>query len=237
MSFERIENKKIYQVIIERIIDLIRTDELRVGEKLPPERELAAKFGVSRPSVREALRVMEVMGLLDRRPGGGSVVTDVNIGGLLNMVAPIFLKREGLAIELVELRYLLETRAAELAASNITDSRAKQLNACIGRMSAAQSKGDAEAEVRADIDFHQSIFSFTDNYALRQAATFVTDLLENSVRFGRRVVLEGGYGDRQLLDQHRRIYESIVAGEPEQARKAMEAHMNLVVEYYLRWAG
>lgn len=237
MSFERIENKKIYQIIIERIVDMIRTDELKVGEKIPPERELAAKFGVSRPSVREALRVMEVMGLLERRPGGGSVVTDVNIGGLLNMVAPIFLKREGLAIELVELRYLLETRAAELAAGNMTKERAAELEACVERMASAQEAGDAEAEALADIDFHQSIFSFTDNFALRQAATFVTDLLEHSVRFGRQVVLEGGYGDRELLQQHRRIYEAVVAGEPDRARKAMEAHMNLVVEYYLRWAG
>lgn len=70
MSYERIENKKIYQIIIDRIVDMIRTDELKVGEKLPPERELAAKFGVSRPSVREALRVREVIGLLERRPGG-----------------------------------------------------------------------------------------------------------------------------------------------------------------------
>lgn len=237
MSFEPIENKKIYQIIIERIVDMIRKDELKVGEKIPPERELALKFGVSRPSVREALRVMEVMGLLERRPGGGSVVTDVNIGGLLNMVAPIFLKREGLAIELVELRYLLETRAAELAAANITQERVAELRECVERMTSAQELGDAEAEAVADIGFHQSIFSFTDNYALRQAATFVTDLLENSVRFGRRVVLEGGYGDRELLEQHRRIFEAVASGEPEQARKAMEAHMNLVVEYYLRWAG
>lgn len=237
MSYERIENKKIYQIIIERVVDMIRRDELKVGEKLPPERELAAKFGVSRPSVREALRVMEVMGLLERRPGGGSVVTDVNIGGLLNMVAPIFLKREGLAIELVELRYLLETRAAELAARNITSGRGATLRECIERMATAQAAGDQEAEAEADISFHEAIFSFSENYALRQAATFVANLLESSVRFGRRVVLEGGYGDQALLEQHRRICEAIASGDPEPARKAMEAHMKLVLEYYFRRAG
>ena len=230
MSFERIENKKIYQIIIERIVDMIRTDELKVGEKIPPERELAVKFGVSRPSVREALRVMEVMGLLERRPGGGSVVTDVNIGGLLNLISPIFLKREGLAIELVELRYLLETRAAELAAAGITPERAAALSDCVDRMADAQAAGDSEAEARGDIDFHETIFSFSDNYALGQAASFVTNLLESSVRFGRRVVLEGGYGDQKLLEQHRRILEGISAGDAKAARAAMEEHMSLVIE-------
>lgn len=213
---------------------MIRRDELRVGEKLPPERELAERFEVSRPSVREALRVMEVMGLLDRRPGGGSVVTDLNIGELLNLVSPIFLKRGGLAIELVELRYLLETRAAELAARNITDSGATSLSVCIEHMAEAGEADNSEAEARADIEFHETIFELTANYVLQQAAHFVTTLLEGSVRFGRQVILEGGYENEKLLDQHRRIAEAISAGEPELARAAMEQHMNLVFEYYLR---
>lgn len=213
---------------------MIRRDELRVGEKLPPERELAERFEVSRPSVREALRVMEVMGLLDRRPGGGSVVTDLNIGELLNLVSPIFLKRGGLAIELVELRYLLETRAAELAARNITDTGATSLSVCIEHMAEAGEGDNSEAEARADIEFHETIFELTANYVLQQAAHFVTTLLESSVRFGRRVILEGGYENEKLLDQHRRIAEAISAGEPELARTAMEQHMNLVFEYYLR---
>lgn len=229
-----VKTKKVYQVIIEQILEMIRTGELTVGEKLPPERELAEMFHVSRPSVREALRVMEVMGLLDRRPGGGSVVTDLNIGELLNMLSPIFLKRGGLAIELVELRYLLETRAAELAARNITAEKAKALEECIVRMEAAGEAGDAESEARADIEFHETIFALTENYVLQEAARFVTSLLENSVRFGRRVILEGGYENRKLLEQHRRILVAISAGEPELARGAMETHMDLVFEYYLR---
>lgn len=213
---------------------MIRRDELRVGEKLPPERELADMFEVSRPSVREAMRVMEVMGLLDRRPGGGSVVTDLNIGELLNLLAPIFLKRGGLEIELVELRYLLETRAAELAARNITPAGAASLSSCVERMAEAGEAGDSEAEARADIEFHETIFELTDNYVLQQAARFITSLLEGSVRFGRRVILEGGYENEKLLEQHRRIVDAISAGEPELSRAAMEQHMNLVFEYYLR---
>jgi len=234
IKVQPVKTKKVYQVIIEQILEMIRTGELAVGEKLPPERELAEMFHVSRPSVREALRVMEVMGLLDRRPGGGSVVTDLNIGELLNMLSPIFLKRGGLAIELVELRYLLETRAAELAARNITPGKALSLEKCVDRMASAAEARDSEAEAQADIEFHETIFALTENYVLQEAARFVTSLLENSVRFGRRVILEGGYENRELLEQHRRILAAIAAGEPELSRAAMETHMNLVFEYYLR---
>lgn len=90
-------------------------------------------------------------------------MTDVNIGGLLNTVAPIFLKREGLAIELVELRYLLETRAAELAVRNITVDRADELRECLDCMATAQLAGDPQAEALGDIDFQGTIFSFSDN--------------------------------------------------------------------------
>lgn len=234
MEFKPVETKRVYQVIIEQIIELIRDDELRVGEKLPPERELAERFKVSRPSVREALRVMEVMGILERKPGGGSTVTDLNIGHFLNMLSPIFLKRTGLAIELVELRYLLESKAAELAAKNITEEGAATLRSCAETMSTAHEKNDTETEARADIEFHSTVFSLTGNYVLQSAAKFITDLLEQSVRFGRKVILEGGFESRSLLQQHLDIIDGIADGDPERARKAMEAHMELVVEFYLK---
>ncbi|MFO8063103.1 MAG: FadR/GntR family transcriptional regulator [Spirochaetota bacterium] len=233
MEIKPVETKRVYQVIIEQIIGLIRDDELHVGEKLPPERELAERFHVSRPSVREALRVMEVMGVLERKPGGGSIVTDLNIGHFLNMVSPIFLKRTGLAIELVELRYLLESKAAELAAENITEEGAAALRNCAEKMSVAHEEKDTEKEAQADIEFHEVVFSLTENYVLQSAAKFVTDLLEQSVRFGRKVILDGGFDSRRLLQQHIDIIEGIAGGEPKRARRAMESHMELVIDFYL----
>ena len=233
MEIKPVETKRVYQIIIEQIIGLIRDDELHVGEKLPPERELAERFHVSRPSVREALRVMEVMGVLERKPGGGSIVTDLNIGHFLNMLSPIFLKRTGLAIELVELRYLLESKAAELAAENITEEGAAALRNCAEKMSTAHDERDTEKEAEADIEFHEVVFSLTENYVLQSAAKFVTDLLEQSVRFGRKVILDGGFDSRRLLEQHLDIIEGIAGGEPKRARRAMESHMELVIDFYL----
>lgn len=234
MEFKPVETKRVYQAVIDQIIEMIREDEIRVGEKLPPERELAEQFGVSRASMREALRVMETMGLLERKPGGGSIVTDLNIGRFLNMLSPIFFKRGGLAIELVELRYLLETRAARLAAANISKEGAAELRSCAERMQEAHAKGDHEAESAVDIELHETLFRLTDNTVLVSAAKFVTDLLEHSVRFGRRVILEGGLNPDELLGQHLEIVDAVIAGDPPRAARAMGQHMQLVIDFYLQ---
>ncbi|HUX13341.1 MAG TPA: GntR family transcriptional regulator [Spirochaetia bacterium] len=147
-----VRQQRIYQVIIEQIIELIRQGKLRVGEKLPPERALAERalaemLPVSRPSMREALRVMEVIGLIDRKPGGGSHITDLNIAHFLNMISPIFLKREGLGIELLEMRFLLEIRAAELAAKAAGKAYGGELDEHIERMRRAFSADDLEGHL------------------------------------------------------------------------------------------
>jgi GntR family transcriptional repressor for pyruvate dehydrogenase complex len=234
MEFKPVETKRVYKAVMEQIIEMIRDDKLRVGEKLPPERELAVEFGVSRASIREALRVMETMGLLERKPGGGSIVTDLNIGSFLNMLSPIFFKRGGFAIELVELRYLLETKAARLAAENITEEGARELRGVVERMRRANTDGDRETESASDIELHETLFRLTGNTALVSAAKFVTDLLEHSVRFGRRVILEGGLEPGRLLEQHEEIVNAVAAGEPARAAQAMREHMELVIEFYLQ---
>jgi GntR family transcriptional repressor for pyruvate dehydrogenase complex len=176
---------------------------------------------------------METMGLLERKPGGGSVVTDLNIGRFLNMLSPIFFKRGGLAIELVELRYLLETRAARLAAANITAESAEELRSLAKQMRRAHEQADREQEAATDIALHETLFRITGNTVLMSAAKFVTDLLEHSVRFGRRVILEGGLEPGKLLEQHMEIVDAVSTGDAERAARAMENHMQLVIDFYL----
>lgn len=234
MEIKPVQTKRVYQAVIEQIIEMIREDEIKVGEKLPPERDLADQFGVSRASMREALRVMETMGLLERKPGGGSIVTDLNIGRFLNMLSPVFFKRGGMAIELVELRYLLETRAARLAAANIGKEGAEALREIAATMRRAHESGDRETESTTDIRLHEALFRITGNTVLMSAGKFVTDLLEHSVRFGRRVILEGGLEPGRLLQQHMDIVDAVTAGDPEGAARAMGEHMQLVIDFYLQ---
>jgi GntR family transcriptional repressor for pyruvate dehydrogenase complex len=229
-----IRQQRIYQIIIAQIIDLIRQDKLRVGEKLPPERTLAEMFNVSRPSVREALRVMEVIGLIERKPGGGSHITDLNIAHFLNMISPIFLRHAGFEIELLEMRFLLEIRAVELASRHASMNYRGELDEHIARMQHAFDEDDLAGQSEADIAFHRTIFKLSDNYVLQKASEFVVSMLERSVTYARGIILEGGYGSERLLEQHVSIWEAIRSGDPVQARKAMEEHMNLVLEFHMR---
>jgi len=210
-----VRQQRIYQVIIEQIIELIRQGKLRVGEKLPPERALAERalaemLPVSRPSMREALRVMEVIGLIDRKPGGGSHITDLNIAHFLNMISPIFLKREGLGIELLEMRFLLEIRAAELAAKAAGKAYGGELDEHIERMRRAFSADDLEGHLAIckAMEEHMNRMQLVRPSIFLSSISDLTDSKdERNVAFG----LSGGYSGiradgpgRPARSRHRR---------------------------------
>ena len=111
-----ISTKRIYQSVIEQFIGLITGGKLKIGDKLPPERELAERFNVSRASIREAFRAMEIIGIIEVRPGGGSYVTELNIANFMSTIAPLFMRTNDTEQDLLEFRRLLETEAVRLAA-------------------------------------------------------------------------------------------------------------------------
>ncbi|TVR63920.1 MAG: FadR family transcriptional regulator [Spirochaetaceae bacterium] len=235
MNITPISQKRIYQEIIEQIINLIRRGELEIGDRLPSERDLAEMFDVSRQSVREALRVMEVIGLVETRQGGGSYVTDINIAKFLNMIAPVFLAKKGFEYELLELRFMLEVKAAELAAGAPVQKGLSPIEESITKMRSAVADGQPDAGVAADIAFHRAIFEMSGNWVLSKAAEFVVSILEVSVSYGRRVII-GNRDDAELLtQQHERISEAIRDRDPAAARKRMEDHLEFVLEAYRRY--
>ena len=97
MELKTIQTQKIYKNIVEQIVDLIHDGSLKKGDKLPPERSLADMMNVSRTSVREALKVMEIMGIIEIRPGEGSVVSDFNAEPFLSMIWPVILANKDMA--------------------------------------------------------------------------------------------------------------------------------------------
>lgn len=232
MDIKPIEPKKIYQSIIEQFVIMLKDYKIKVGEKLPSERYLAERFRVSRPSVREALRAMEIIGLIEIRPGDGLFVTDINIAPFVNAISPLIMKRKNFALELLELRRMLEVRAVELASRNITAKKATLLSVPIENMKKALEDGDSEAGAEGDIEFHEAIFAITGNYVLEKAAECVVTILEISVKFTRSLMLKKKESFHKLLQQHIQIFEAIKQGKPQVARKAMEEHLDFVIEFY-----
>ncbi len=213
-------NPSVTDDAIDKIQKLIISGSWGPGDRLPKETELAAQLGLSRNSLREAVRALSQLRVLEVRQGDGTYVTSLEPELLLESTGFVshLLVGES-AVELFEVRRLLEGAAAALAAAR-TDAAGKEaLRATLERMIEAET---VEALVEADVDFHAVMARATGN-------TFLTSLLASlSSRTRRARMWRGREVDNVLdvtRDEHRRIYEAIVAGDPELARAAAMAHI------------
>ncbi|TCL76849.1 GntR family transcriptional regulator [Hydrogenispora ethanolica] len=229
MEINPINAKRNYQSIIEQFIQLIKTGQIRVGDKLPPERTLAELFNVSRASLREAFSAMEIIGLIEVRPGEGSFVTDLNIAPFINAIAPLFIDNRHMEDELLDLRRLLELEAVALAARAAAPDLAP-LDAQLEAMAEAIARNDSKAGAEADIAFHKGIFALTGHTILIKAAECISSILEVSVQFNRSKILMDAANARVLYEQHQQIYQAILSRQPEAAQELMRKHLHLVKE-------
>jgi len=228
MEISPINMKRIYQSIIQQFIGLIKEGELKVGDKLPPERTLAEMFNVSRASIREAFSAMDIIGLIEVRPGEGSFVTDLNIVPFINTISPLFIRNEGMEDDLLEFRKMIELEAVKLAAEKAEDNKAILLEEPIGMMKEAIEKNDVNLGAEADIKFHKILFTLTDNFILIKAAECIGFILESSVKFNRAKILKDSSNSKVLYGQHVQIYEAVRQKNPELAQEIMERHLDFV---------
>ena len=232
MDVNPISMKRVYQSIIEQFIDLIKAGKLSVGEKLPPERQLAEMFYVSRASLREALRVMEIIGVVEVRPGGGTFVTDLNIVNFINTIAPLFVKTADMEKDLLEFRKLIEMEAVKLAAEKAAEGKLILLEQAIDLMKKAVENNDVAQEAEADVQFHKAIFALTDNYILIKASECIASILEISVKYSRQKILGNKEISNNLLAQHIEIYEAIRDNEVEKASTLINQHLGYIKEIF-----
>ena len=229
MSF--LENQSV--TIIETILKGVKDGKYPRGKRLPAERLLAKDFDVSRASLREALRILEVIGILETRRGGGSYIgKEINLLPLLTLLSPFLFSRDGYEIELVELRILLELIAVEEAAKNINWETARYLREPVRQLRAAVDHNDPALSASADIDFHERIFRIAEKPVLHKAAELITLLLEVSHRGARSAVIASAEHPENLYREHDRVHEAIIAGDVKGARRAMKEHLESVLAIY-----
>ncbi|HEY7494394.1 MAG TPA: FadR/GntR family transcriptional regulator [Candidatus Tectomicrobia bacterium] len=209
---------RIYETIVAQLSQLIQAGVLRPGERLPPERELATRLQVSRASVREALRSLELQGLLSSRQGSGTFIAAVSQDELLRAFAR--LTEEGQTLrEIFELRFLLEPPIAARAARRATPPDIARLEATLKTQEQQIHLG--QSGVEADVTFHAALAQATHNGALLRLGASLMEVLAPS----RDTHLQTPERSRLSLLSHRRILEAIRAGSTAQARKAMEDHV------------
>ena len=208
--------------IATRLISLITDRQLRSGDKLPPERELAAIMQVSRPSLREALRALAMLNVVEIRQGSGTYVRSLTPEVLIEHLDFVFALDDATFTELLEARQMLEPGLAAAAAARATDEELAQLHACVER--AAAHVDDPEAFLVADLELHQIISAAARNQITARIMDGLTRLGMASRR--RTATLPGVRA--QSVQDHRAIVEALVRRDPEAAANIMRQHLATV---------
>ena len=220
MGIAPIKSTRIYQEIVRQVKSMISEGRLKSGDRLPPERDLAEKFVVSRTSVREALRALESLGLVEIRPGEGTFVREVSVESLIEPLALVMLSQREAIGELFEARRLIELAA--LAARRATPEDVHEME----RILEAQAKEVAAGRtgLEQDAEFHAAIGAAAHNRAITRIAHAVMDLLRQSRE---ESLNTPGRPDRSHND-HRRLLAAIRSRDEAAARQAMIEHLEAV---------
>lgn len=205
---------------------------LKPGDRLQPERDLAAELGVSRPSLREAIQKLVSKGLLQSRQGGGTYVTDRLDAGFIDPWQDMLRQHPNIQGDLLEFRGMLECEAASLAACRATDADLQRIGDAFALVEALFARGTSpevlEQQVKADLAFHQAIAEAAHNvmFGHLTASLFrvINDHIDRNLRHLRRSEEDW----RELRDQHRAIWEGVRARDPAQAAAAVRRHIDFV---------
>jgi GntR family transcriptional regulator, transcriptional repressor for pyruvate dehydrogenase complex len=216
MPLQAVETKRLYRQIAEQLRRLIAAGEYPLGSRLPPERDLAAQLGVSRPSVREALIALEVEGLVEVRMGSGIYVKalDATRGGVEAALGPF---------DIIRARALVEAELAAIAARACTPALLKKLRAGVKAMEEDIARG--VMPIRGDREFHLALAEASDNAALVRVVTELFDERNNPLfeQLGRH--FENARSWRAAVAEHRAVMRAVAAGEVAAARRAMQTHL------------
>ncbi|WP_420994630.1 FadR/GntR family transcriptional regulator [Cupriavidus sp. 30B13] len=224
-----------YQALARQIVQLIASGELAAGMRLPSERTLAERFGVSRTSVREAIIALEVQGIVEVRLGSGIYVTaGVGAAPSARPVAFEFPRGPG-PIEALRARALIESQVAGLAATERKDADLDRIFAALATM--RENMDDKAANEASDREFHLCIAAATGNNVLLHVVTAMWDGARSDPLWAK---IEQHFHSRKMRvasqEEHQRIFAAIMARDAEAARAAMSAHLDRVVnEFTQAW--
>ncbi len=216
---------KLYRGIVDAIRADIASGIYVPGSRLPAERDLTERFGVSRPTIREAMIALEMLGLVEARKGSGVFVLDSSVAAS----APGESELDIGAFEIIEARRLLEGEVAAVAATEINDAHLAELRLLMEQMADADS---AAAEV-ADRRFHICIAEATGNAVIIAAVTDFWDMRFRSPLAKEVLRKAGSLGTQGRLDEHGRILRALETRNPVEARAAMRDHLNRVITHLL----
>ena len=219
LSVEPVKSTRIYEEIVRQIKALVQEGKLKSGDRLPPERDLAESFKVSRTSVREAFRTLESMGLIEIRPGEGTFVREISVESLIEPLALVILTQREAVGELFEARRLLEPAIAGLAASRATEDEIHEMERILEEQAKEVAAG--RTGLAQDAAFHAAIAASAHNRAITRLVHALMDLLTQSREESLQIP---GRPTRSHQD-HLRILGAIRRRDAASAQRAMLDHL------------
>ncbi len=219
--YQPVQSERLYERIANQIEQRIAMGDLKVGDQLPTELDLAKQFGVSRTAVREAVKALREKGLIEIRLGRGTFVTQGAEAAVRHSLGLLLKTEKGLT-HLAEVREILEPEIAALAATRISEENIAAMTKALQTMEIALDNVDIFAE--ADLDFHLALAEATQNPLIPSLMDSIIDLLREERK--RTGAAEGGLARGQC--HHKKILAAVICRDPQAARKAMQDHLQQV---------
>lgn len=223
--FEVVENKKISQIVIEQIQNMIMDGELKHGDKLPPERDLTEMMNIGRPALREGLKALEVLGLIERRHGQGNYIVDNVEDNFFKPLSLSFKLSGGSVKEILEMRYLIESFTAANAARQAAPGQVEELYQILDQMKMVETESEKSV---CDKELHFAIARICSN-------SLIMNMLENASylydRFMDQTVHASFFGEDsidRIYAEHQMIVDAIAAHDQEKATEAMNKHLSQI---------
>ncbi len=230
MAYSKVSQPKISDVIMEQLERMILEGSLQPGQKLPPERELASQFDVSRPSLREAIQKLEVKGLLTRRQGGGTYVKQQLWRSMADPIVELMQNDSESQYDLLEFRHAAEGMMAYFAALRGTDADMRTIKRRIIEVEQAEAVEDKTAAI---VRFYRSIAEASHNVAMLHLVLSLEPVLHQNVEQN-LVLLSCREEAQDMANKHRRaLLAAIVERNPRAAREASNEHLSYIEEVML----
>lgn len=225
--FSPVKNTKVYELVIDQIKSMIVNGTLKRGDKLPPERELVEQLQVSRASIREAIRALQIIGLIECRQGEGNFIKDNFENSLFEPLSIMYLLGESKPLEILEVRRIIEIETAALAAKKITDTQLIELK---GMIEEFRNNDDENENAKIDRELHYKIAIASGNFLIVSILAAVSSLIDAFIKDARSKILTGEKNKIALAELHEDIYKALSEHDPSEAAYAMRKHFEFVIK-------
>lgn len=229
--FTPVKNTKVYEQVIEQIKEMIVSGKLKKGDRLPPERELVEQLQASRASIREALRALQIIGLIECRQGGGNYIRESFENSLFEPLSIMFILQNSKPEEILELRKIVEVETVVLAAEKITDEELAEIGALIEKL---KESTDEEQSSKLDRELHYKIASSSRNFLVVSILGAVSSLIDSFIKDARERILKEYENKDVLIKQHEDVYKALLEHNKEKAASAMSKHLNFINNYLVK---